>query len=140
MLDYIYTQQHHHLQSWNQHFLQPPILKEYTNVIHEKGGPLENCFGFIDGTVIEICTPKAIYQRIVYNGHKRVHSIKSQSLALPNDLIGNLSGPYEGRRHDSTMLHESHLLNDLLGIIINRYVFTEILPTNLVSIFRLFTD
>ena len=140
MLDYIYTQQHHHLQSWNQHFLQPPILKEYTNVIHEKGGPLENCFGFIDGTVIEICRPKPIYQHIVYNGHKRVHSIKSQSLALPNDLIGNLSGPYEGRRHDSTMLHESHLLNDLLGIIINRYVFTEILPTNLVSIFRLFTD
>ena len=139
MLDYIYTQQHHHLQSWNQHFLQPPILKEYTNVIHEKGGPLENCFGFIDGTVIEICRPKAIYQRIVYNGHKRVHSIKSQSLALPNDLIGNLSGPYEGRRHDSTMLHESHL-NDLLGIIIKRYAFTEILPNNLVFIFRLLTD
>ena len=34
MLDYIYTQQHHYLQSWNQHFLQTPILKEYANVIH----------------------------------------------------------------------------------------------------------
>ena len=94
-------------------FLQPAILQEYANVIHEKGAPLENCFGFIDGTVIEICRPKPIYQRIVYNGHKRVHSIKFQSLALPNGLIGNLSGPYEGRRHDSTMLHESSLLNDL---------------------------
>ena len=101
MLDYIYTQHHHRLQSWNQHFLQPAILQEYANVIHEKGAPLENCFGFIDGTVIEICRPKPIYQRIVYNGHKRVHSIKFQSLALPKDLIGNLSGPYEGRRHDS---------------------------------------
>ena len=94
-------------------FLQPAILQEYANVIHEKGAPLENCSGFIDGTVIEICRPKPIYQRIVYNGHKRVHSIKFQSLALPNDLIENLSGPYEGRRHDSTMLHESSLLNDL---------------------------
>ena len=113
MLDYIYTQHHHRLQSWNQHCLQPAILQEYANVIHEKGASLENCFGFIDSTVVEICRPKPIYQRIVYSGHKRVHSMKFQSLALPNGLIGNLSGPYEGRRHDSTMLHESSLLNDL---------------------------
>ena len=57
-LDYIYS---HRLQSWNQHFLQPAVLQEYANVIHEKGVPLENCFGFIDGTVIEICRPKPIY-------------------------------------------------------------------------------
>ena len=31
----------------------------------------------------------------------------------PNGLIANLSGPFEGKRHDSTMLHESGLLNDL---------------------------
>ena len=34
-------------------------------------------------------------------------------MALPNGLIGNLSGPYEGRSHDNIMLHESSLLNDL---------------------------
>ena len=113
MLDYIYTQHHHRLQSWTQHFLQPVILQEYVNIIHEKGAPLENCFGFIDGTVIEIRRPKPIYQCIVYNVHKRVHSIKFQSFALPNGLIANLSGPYEGQRHDSTMIHESSLLNDL---------------------------
>ena len=101
------------MQSWNQHFLQPAISQEYANVIHENGAPLENCLGFIDGTVIELCRHKPIFQRIVYNGHKRVHSIKFQSLALSSGLIGNLSGPYEGRRHDSTMLHESSLLNDL---------------------------
>ena len=33
------------------------------------------------------------YQRIVYNGHKRVHSLKVQSVALPNGLIGNMFGP-----------------------------------------------
>ena len=113
ILDYICTQHHHRLQPWNQHFLQSAILQEYA-VMHEKGAPLvENCFSFIDGTVIEICRLKPIYQRIVYSGHKRVHSIKFQSLALPNSMIGNLSGPYEGQHHDSTMLNESSLLNDL---------------------------
>ena len=32
-------------------------------------------------------------QRIVYNGHKRVHSLKFQSVALPNGLIANMYGP-----------------------------------------------
>ena len=62
MLNYVYTQHHHRLQSWSQHFLQPGILQEYANVMHEKGAPLEKCFGFIDGAVIEICRPKLIYQ------------------------------------------------------------------------------
>ena len=64
MLDYIYTQHHYRLQSWNQHFLQPAILQEYANVIHEKGAPLENCFGFIDGTVTDLCRPKPIYNAL----------------------------------------------------------------------------
>jgi len=32
-------------------------------------------------------------QRIVYNGHKRVHSLKFQSVALPNGLTGNMYDP-----------------------------------------------
>ena len=32
-------------------------------------------------------------QRIVFNGHKRVHGLKFQSIALPNGLIGNIFGP-----------------------------------------------
>ena len=32
-------------------------------------------------------------QRIVYNGHKRVHGLKFQSVALPNGLIANMYGP-----------------------------------------------
>ena len=34
-------------------------------------------------------------------------------MALPNGLIGNLRGPFEGRRHDSTMLYETGLLQQL---------------------------
>ena len=38
----------------------------------------------------------------MYNGHKRVHSMKFQSVVQPIGIIANLAGPYEGRRHDST--------------------------------------
>ena len=55
-----------------------------------------NCFGSVDGTVLRIFRPK-INQNIVYNGHKRAHGIKFQSLPLPNGLIGNVSGPYLGK-------------------------------------------
>ena len=49
----------------------------------------------------------------MYNGHKKVHGITFKSIVLSNNLIDNLFGPWEGRRHDCTMLHESGLLNDL---------------------------
>ena len=49
----------------------------------------------------------------MYNGHKRVHALKFQTVVLPNGMIGNLAGPYEGRRHDSFMLADSGLLQQL---------------------------
>ena len=55
----------------------------------------QNCFGSVDGTILRIFRPK-INQRIVYNGQKRAHGIKFQSLALPNELIGNLKWPLCG--------------------------------------------
>ena len=81
-------------------------------MITTQGSPLTNCFGFVDVTVRPICRPGEI-QRIVYNGHKRVHSLKFQSVALQNGLIANLSGPVEQRPHDAGMLKTSGLLNTL---------------------------
>ena len=46
----------------------------------------------IDGTIRPICRPSQ-EQRIMFNGHKRVHSLKFQSVTLPNGLIANLFGP-----------------------------------------------
>ena len=71
--------------------LPPSWLQEYADVIHLRGAPLEKCFGFIDGTVRPIARPDQ-HQRIVYNGHKLVHSLKFQCVALPNRLIGNMFG------------------------------------------------
>ena len=52
-------------------------------------------------------------QRLIYNGHKRVHALKFQSTAIPNGIIANLYGPVEGKRHDSRMLAMSGLLPKL---------------------------
>ena len=48
-----------------------------------------------------------------YNGHKRKHWLKFQSVVVPNGMIANLQGPYKGRKHDCSMLHETNLLNNL---------------------------
>ncbi|XP_046860971.1 uncharacterized protein LOC124454210 [Xenia sp. Carnegie-2017] len=97
---------------WNHDLLSPEYLQVYANAIHEKGAPYENCFGFIDGTVRPISRPKK-HQRIVYNGHKKVHSLKFQGVALPNGLIAHIFGPVEGKKHDAGMLADSNFLQDL---------------------------
>ena len=92
MIDLIYQAHSHRIMDWNNRILSPNQLETYTNAISARGSPLLNCFGFIDGTVRPICRPEE-NQRLVYNGHKRVHALKFQSVALPNGLIGNLFGP-----------------------------------------------
>lgn len=111
-LDWIYSEHGFRLTSWNQPILSPVALQEYCQAIARQGSPLTNCFGFVDGTVRPICRPGE-NQRVVYNGHKRVHALKFQSVAIPNGLIANLYGPVEGCRHDAGMLKDSGLLEIL---------------------------
>ena len=77
-----------------------------------QGGPFVQLLGIVDGTVRPISRPGRD-QRVVYNGHKRVHAIKFQSVATPDGMIALLRGPNEGKRHDSGILRESGLLQDL---------------------------
>ena len=51
----IWASHRHRLTSLNVPWLQPAQLQEYADVVHAKGAPLTNCFGFIDGTVRPIC-------------------------------------------------------------------------------------
>ena len=76
----------HKISQWNLDVLSPPLLQEYADVIHAKGAPLQNYLRFIDGKVRPI-SRSGQHQKIVYNGHKRVHSLKVQYVALPNGLI-----------------------------------------------------
>ena len=63
---YIYATRRHRIQQLNYQLLRPRNLKYYAVVVHRKGAPLDNCFGFVDGTVRPISRPEC-NQRIVYN-------------------------------------------------------------------------
>ena len=104
--------------------------KSFTSAIQAKGAPLNQCIGFIDWTVRLNAGPTK-NQRIMYSGHKRIHSLKFQvilcfyynlftfvafhiqSVVTPNGLIAHLFGPMEGKRHDDFMLSVSGLPNKL---------------------------
>ena len=92
VLDFIFERHGHRILQWNNTVLNLLSLETYSNAITAQGAPLQNCFGFIDGTVRAISKPGE-NQRLVYNGHKRVHALKFQSLTLPNGIIGNMFGP-----------------------------------------------
>ena len=92
VLNYILDSHGHRMTQWNQDILDPPALQRYALAISQQEAPLDNCFGFLDGTVRPVSKP-GDHQRLVYNGHKRVHALKFQSLELFNGLIGNLFRP-----------------------------------------------
>ena len=71
--------------------------------------------------------------------HKRVHSMKLQSVVIPNGLIANLAGPFEGKRHDATMLYQSVLLpscSSMLFMMAPHFVFMVTLNNPLEFIFK----
>ena len=100
MIYYVYNVHGNRVLNWNHEVLSPVNLQTYVDAVTARGAPLPNCFGFIDGTVRPISRPGE-HQRLLYNGHKRVHALKFQSVALPNGLIGNLYGPV-GKLQNST--------------------------------------
>ena len=110
--DFSFDRWHHLLNNLNQNWLSPANLQEFSNAVYNKCDAVENCWGFVDGTVKAICKPK-VNQGVVYNGHKRVHAIKFQCVVTPSGMIANLYGPVEERRHDSGMLAMSGLLPQL---------------------------
>ena len=71
----------------------------YADSNFQKCGALGNYVGILDGTVIGIARPsQSMWQRIAYNGHKRKHTLKFQSLTTPDGLVLDAFGPLEGRK------------------------------------------
>ena len=56
-IDLIYSSFSHLLSDFNQQWLSPANLELYAQVIHHKGAALDDCWGFIDGTVRPVCRP-----------------------------------------------------------------------------------
>lgn len=97
-----------HLFRYRPAFYTPDRLEHYAACIVAAGSPLDDIWGFIDGTVLEICRP-GDDQGVVYNGHKRHHALKFQAVVSPDGLMGPIFGPVEGRRADSGILEMSGL-------------------------------
>ena len=81
VLDHIYNTRGHRISQWNNPILDHVSLERYAEAIHDKGAALDNCIGFIDGTVRSICRPGEL-QRVVYKGHKRVYALKISIIHL----------------------------------------------------------
>ena len=92
MTDFVFDEHSHRVLQWNHFLLSPLKLQGYADAISERGAALDNCFGFMDGTIRPICKPLT-HQRVFYNGYKRIHALKFQAVALPNGMIANLYGP-----------------------------------------------
>ncbi|CBJ33379.1 conserved unknown protein [Ectocarpus siliculosus] len=86
-----------------------PRLDFFAERLQTWGCPLPNCWAFIDGTVRAICRTIR-EQRAFFNGHKRYHAIKLQSVVTPDGIMVDLFGPELGTRHDVHLLHESGVL------------------------------
>jgi hypothetical protein len=82
-----------HLLRWDRNRLTVDVLDRFCMAVNAKGVPLNNCFGFIDGTIRQISRPK-MNQRLFFNGHRRKHSVKYQSVTTPDGLIS----PFWSRR------------------------------------------
>jgi hypothetical protein len=92
VIDEIYNSHHQRITQWNNAMLNPVKLQQYADAIYAKGAALDNCFGIIDG-YRETYMSAWRASKLVYNGHKRLHALKFQSVTLPNGIIGNMFGP-----------------------------------------------
>ncbi|DAZ94395.1 TPA: hypothetical protein N0F65_003259 [Lagenidium giganteum] len=100
-----------HLLSFDQHGYDDHKLREFAGAIHARGAALRECVGFIDGTVRGICRPTKM-QKYNFNGHKRKHALKYQSVVTPNGIISHLHGPIPGARRDAYLLSVSSLYDE----------------------------
>lgn len=87
-------------------------LQMFSEALCDKGCPVRNCWGFVDGTCMAITRP-GMGQRSFFSGHKRQHCLKFQGVMTPCGIICHMFGPIEGSRHDAYMLAESSLLESL---------------------------
>ena len=112
ILDDIHHRFNYLLEDLDLVWLDPSV---FSTAVQGAGAPLNNCWGFIDGTARPIARPVR-NQRIMYSGHKRLHCLKFQAVTAPNGLIAHMYGPISGRPHDAFMLSASGLQRKLANI------------------------
>lgn len=78
-------------------------MEFFSDRIHSKEAPLDNCWGFVDGTVGPVCRP-GYNQKIIYHGHKYIHALKPQSIVASIGLAAGLFSAVEHCRQNSAVL------------------------------------
>lgn len=98
-----------HLLGYHESRFSLEKVRGYAAATAAAGCPLKRCVGFIDGTLRPLCRPTHM-QRKIFNGHKRNHGLKFQTVVTPDGIISHMAGPFNGNRHDSAVLMLSGLL------------------------------
>ena len=57
-MDHIYTTWNHPLSTYNQKWLSIQNLIKFSDAVYQKNGAIDNCFGFVDGTVRPVSRPE----------------------------------------------------------------------------------
>ncbi|RPA78411.1 hypothetical protein BJ508DRAFT_212043 [Ascobolus immersus RN42] len=112
------------LHDFNSGHLTEERLTLYAQAISNKGAPLDKCWGFLDCTIRAISRPIQ-WQRELYNGHHREHSLKYAAVKCPDGLIRHLYGPIPGRRNDNHLLKQSQLLERCLEYAPEFYLYGD---------------
>jgi len=94
-------------------------LETWAAALRENGCPLENTFGWGDGTHVPVCKPVR-GQRPWYCGHHKTHCFKALVVTTASGLM-LCFGPFDGSTHDS-------LAADIVGLddlLIEHYSFDD---------------
>jgi hypothetical protein len=118
VLDHVFTEQRHRVQDYLRFW--HPRFPALANAVRRKRIKLglagvdeshRHIVGFIDGTLRKCSRPTSVpnldVQRVLYNGWKKVHAIKFQSVELPNGMCADLFGPVCGAHNDNFLLRLS---------------------------------
>ena len=85
----------------------------YSELIKKKtGNVIDTLWGFINGTIRKTAPP--LYnQKPVYTKLNKSHRIKFQSVLVPDGYIACLYGPVPVKTHDTKLLRQSNLMEQL---------------------------
>ena len=79
------------------------LIPKFSKYIHTRSVYYENALDFIDGKLAKTRRPVRDPTKM-YNGLKKHHGLKEQSVAFPNGMFGHFFGPLSGRRHIEILL------------------------------------
>ncbi|KXS10250.1 hypothetical protein M427DRAFT_103967 [Gonapodya prolifera JEL478] len=97
---------------WDKDWLTSEVLREYADAVWDASAPYVDCFGFVDGTVWQICRPLQ-YQRQLFNGHHQLLALKFHRIMAPDRIMIHLRGPFNSPFHAITLWKQSGI-KDLL--------------------------